>query len=58
MTGYRYTDPLVMAQTIADGKADIIGGARYLISDPEFANKAKGRAVGRDPPMHLLLPLP
>lgn len=38
---YRYTDPLVMERTIAEGKADIIGGARYLIADPEFANKAK-----------------
>jgi 2,4-dienoyl-CoA reductase (NADPH2) len=38
---YRYTDPLVMERTIAEGRADIIGGARYLIADPEFANKAK-----------------
>ena len=40
VSGYRYTDPLVMEKTIAEGKADIIGGARYLIADPEFANKA------------------
>jgi 2,4-dienoyl-CoA reductase (NADPH2) len=38
---YRYTDPLVMERTIAEGRADIIGGARYLIADPQFANKAK-----------------
>ena len=38
---YRYTDPLVMERTIAEGRADIIGGARYVIADPEFANKAK-----------------
>ncbi len=41
VTAYRYTDPLVMEQVIAAGKADLIGGARYLIGDPEFANKAK-----------------
>lgn len=41
VTAYRYTDPLVMEQVIAEGKADFIGGARYLICDPEFANKAK-----------------
>jgi 2,4-dienoyl-CoA reductase (NADPH2) len=41
VTAYRYTDPLVMEQVIAAGKADIIGGARYLIGDPEFPNKAK-----------------
>lgn len=41
VSGYRYTDPLVMEKTLAEGKADIIGGARYLIADPEFVNKAK-----------------
>ncbi len=41
VTAYRYTDPLVMEQVIAEGRADLIGGARYLISDPEFPNKAK-----------------
>ncbi len=41
VSAYRYTDPLVMERTIAEGKADIIGGARYLVADPEFVNKAK-----------------
>jgi len=40
ISAYRYTDPLVMEKTLAEGKADIIGGARYLIADPEFVNKA------------------
>ena len=41
VSAYRYTDPLVMEKTIQEGRADIIGGARYLISDPEFVNKAR-----------------
>jgi NADH:flavin oxidoreductases, Old Yellow Enzyme family len=41
VTGYRETDPLVMDAIIADGKADIIGGVRYCLADPEFPNKVK-----------------
>lgn len=41
VSAYRYTDPLIMEKTLAEGKADIIGGARYLIADPEFVNKAR-----------------
>jgi 2,4-dienoyl-CoA reductase (NADPH2) len=40
VTAYRETDPYVMERIIADGKADIIGGARYCLADPAFARKA------------------
>lgn len=39
VTGYRETDPDVMEQVLAAGKADIIGGLRYSIADPFFAKK-------------------
>jgi 2,4-dienoyl-CoA reductase (NADPH2) len=39
VTGYRETDPVIMEEIIASGKADLIGGARYMIADPEFAKK-------------------
>ena len=44
VTGYRITDPEMADRTIAGGKADLIGMARALISDPELPNKA---AAGR-----------
>jgi len=40
VTGYRITDPEMADQIIAEGKADLIGMARALISDPELPNKA------------------
>lgn len=39
VTAYRETDPVIMEKIIAEGKADLIGGARYSIADPEFARK-------------------
>ncbi len=45
MTGYRETDPDIMEKILAEGKADIIGGVRYCLADPEFPKKlAEGRA--------------
>ncbi|ACL22603.1 NADH:flavin oxidoreductase/NADH oxidase [Desulfitobacterium hafniense DCB-2] len=41
VTGYRETDPLVMEKVLAEGKADLIGGVRYCIADPEFPNKVR-----------------
>lgn len=41
VTAYRETDPLIMNQIIAEGKADLIGGVRYSIADPEFARKVE-----------------
>ena len=41
VTGYRITDPEMADQIIAEGKADLIGMARALISDPELPNKAE-----------------
>ena len=40
VAGYRITDPEMADRIIADGKADLIGMARALISDPELPNKA------------------
>lgn len=40
VTCYRETDPVIMEEVLASGKADIIGGLRYSIADPEFPNKA------------------
>lgn len=45
ITAYRNTDPASMEQIIASGRADLIGGARFNVADPEFANKAM---EGRD----------
>lgn len=41
VTAYRETDPYVMEKILAEGKADIIGGLRYNIADPEFARKIR-----------------
>jgi NADH:flavin oxidoreductases, Old Yellow Enzyme family len=41
VTAYRETDPYIMEQILAEGKADIIGGLRYNIADPEFAKKIR-----------------
>ena len=41
VTGYRITDPEMAERIIAEGKADLIGMARALISDPELPNKAQ-----------------
>ena len=41
VTGYRITDPEMADRIVADGKADLIGMARALISDPELPNKAR-----------------
>lgn len=45
VTGYRETDPEVMEKILAEGKADIIGGLRYSLADPEFPKKLR---EGRD----------
>jgi 2,4-dienoyl-CoA reductase (NADPH2) len=39
VTAYRETDPYVMEQILREHKADIIGGMRYSIADPEFPRK-------------------
>lgn len=45
VTAYRETDPAVMEQVLAEGKADVIGGLRYSIADPDFPRKVvEGRA--------------
>ena len=41
VTSYRITDPIMADEIIASGKADLIGLARALISDPEWAIKAR-----------------
>ncbi len=41
VTSYRITDPVMADSIIADGKADLIGLARALISDPHWTNKAR-----------------
>lgn len=41
VTAYRQTDPVIMEKILAEGKADIIGGVRYNIADPEFPNKVR-----------------
>lgn len=41
VTGYRITDPEMADRIVADGKADLVGMARALISDPELPNKAE-----------------
>lgn len=39
VTAYRETDPVVMEDVLREGKADVIGGLRYSIADPEFPRK-------------------
>ncbi len=39
VTAYRETDPVVMERVLREGKADLIGGLRYSIADPEFPRK-------------------
>lgn len=39
VTAYRETDPAVMEQILVEGKADVIGGLRYSIADPDFPRK-------------------
>jgi 2,4-dienoyl-CoA reductase (NADPH2) len=39
VTAYRETDPEVMERLLVEGKADVIGGLRYSIGDPEFPRK-------------------
>lgn len=39
VTAYRETDPVVMEKILREGKADLIGGLRYSIADPDFARK-------------------
>lgn len=41
----RINDPIQAEKILADGQADLIGMARALICDPEFANKAKRGAL-------------
>ena len=41
----RMDSPAVAEQTLADGKADIIGMAKTLIADPHFPNKAKAGKI-------------
>jgi mycofactocin system FadH/OYE family oxidoreductase 2 len=41
VTNGRIKDPIQAEKILADGHADLIGMARALISDPEFANKAR-----------------
>jgi 2,4-dienoyl-CoA reductase (NADPH2) len=41
VTGYRITDPEMADRIVAEGRADLIGMARALISDPELPNKAQ-----------------
>lgn len=43
VTGYRETDPDVMEKILAEGKADMIGGLRYSLADPEFPKKLRER---------------
>ncbi len=37
----RINDPVMAEKILADGQADLIGMARAMIADPEWANKAK-----------------
>ncbi|MCG2800226.1 MAG: FAD-dependent oxidoreductase [Cellulomonas sp.] len=39
VTAYRETDPAVMEKVLVEGKADVIGGLRYSIADPDFPRK-------------------
>lgn len=39
VTAYRETDPEVMERILREGKADLIGGLRYSIADPDFPRK-------------------
>ena len=39
ITAYRETDPFVMEKILQEGKADVIGGLRYSIADPDFPRK-------------------
>lgn len=41
VTGYRETDPDIMERILAEGKADMIGGLRYSLADPEFPKKLR-----------------
>lgn len=38
-TAYRNTDPYSMEEILQQKKADVIGGLRYNLADPEFAKK-------------------
>ena len=40
LTGHRINDPVVAEQLLKQGKADLIGMGRALITDPELPNKA------------------
>ncbi|HEX7659572.1 MAG TPA: FAD-dependent oxidoreductase [Pseudonocardiaceae bacterium] len=50
VTAYRETDPYVMEKVLEQHKADIIGGMRYSLADPEFPKK-----VVEDRPLDLCL---
>jgi 2,4-dienoyl-CoA reductase (NADPH2) len=39
VTAYRETDPVVMERILVEGRADVIGGLRYSIADPDFPRK-------------------
>lgn len=39
VTAYRETDPVVMERILREGRADVIGGMRYSIADPDFPRK-------------------
>lgn len=39
VTAYRETDPVVMEKILREGRADVIGGLRYSIADPDFPRK-------------------
>jgi len=41
VSGYQLGDPFIAERALAEGKGDLVGLARALIADPEFANKAK-----------------
>ncbi|MGV8058013.1 MAG: FAD-dependent oxidoreductase [Smithellaceae bacterium] len=41
VTSYQISDPLIAERVLAEGKADLIGMARALIADPDYANKVK-----------------
>lgn len=39
ITAYRETNPVVMEKILREGKADVIGGLRYSLADPDFPRK-------------------
>jgi len=41
IAAYRINEPYLAEEIIAQGKADLVGMARALIADPEFAKKAR-----------------